>query len=317
VAGQTIKTPGSESNVKEIFDKCWELRKSGDKIMIFNQFDDMGNYLWHYNVTGYAMAELLSSLCPDPKQNFKGVVLATGSGGTLASGDYLKTLYPTMKIAASEALQCPTLLNNGFGDHRIEGIGDKHVPWVHNARNTDMVIAIDDEIPMNLIRLFNEPKGKELLVAKGVPANIVDQLELLGISSVANTIGAIKFAKYYELGPEDVVLTVATDSMEMYGSRLLELDQEKGPLTDLDAAYALGRLHTTAIDNMEELTHYGRKRIHNLKYYTWVEQQGKTFDEIQAQWNDSSYWSATASLITEVDLRIHEFNSRTGLLANL
>jgi len=317
VAGQTIKTPGSESNVKEIFDKCWELRKSGDKIMIFNQFDDMGNYLWHYNVTGYAMAELLSSICPDPQENFKGVVLATGSGGTLASGDYLKTLYPTMKIAASEALQCPTLLSNGFGEHRIEGIGDKHVPWVHNTRNTDMVVAIDDEVPMNLIRLFNDPKGKEVLTAKGVPIEIVNQLELLGISSVANTIGAIKFAKYYELGEEDVVLTVATDSMEMYGSRLRELDEEKGPLSELDAAYALGRLHTTAIDNMEELTYYGRKRIHNLKYYTWVEQQGKTFAEIQAQWNDRTYWSSVASLMPEVDRKINEFNARTGLLANL
>ena len=317
VAGETIKTPGSESNVKEIFDKCWELQQSGDKLMIFNQFDDMGNYLWHYHVTGYAMAELLRTLSSSPSEDFKGVVLATGSGGTLASGDYLKALYPTAKIAASEALQCPTLLNNGFGTHRIEGIGDKHVPWVHNTRNTDMVIAVDDEIPMNLIRLFNDPAGKEYLVRRGVPVDIVERLDQLGISSVANTIAAIKFAKYYELGEEDVVLTVATDSMEMYGSRLQELDETKGSFSELDAAYAFGRLHTTGIDTMEELGYYGRKRIHNLKYYTWVEQQGKTFAEIEAQWNDKNYWKSIPALAPEVDKRINEFNARTGLLEKL
>lgn len=317
VAGETIKTPGSESNVKEIFDKCWELRRSGDKLMIFNQFDDMGNYLWHYHVTGWAMNELLASLTATPETDFHGVVLSTGSGGTLASGDYLKTLYPTVKIAASEALQCPTLLCNGFGEHRIEGIGDKHIPWVHNTRNTDMIIAIDDEIPMNLIRLFNDPAGKEYLVNRGVPAATVEGLDQLGISSVANTMAAIKYAKYYELGEEDVVLTVATDSMEMYGSRLEELDAEHGRFTETDAAYALGRLHTTGTDTMEELTYYGRKRIHNLKYYTWVEQQGKTVEEIQAQWNDRSYWSSIAALAPQVDRFIEEFNARTGLLKHL
>lgn len=317
VAGQTIKTPGSESNVKEIFDKCWELRNSGDDLMIFNQFDDMGNYLWHHHVTGHAMEELITSLTADPAADFKGVVLSTGSGGTLASGDYLKSLYPTMKIAASEALQCPTLLTNGFGEHRIEGIGDKHVPWVHNTKNTDMVIAVDDEVPMNLIRLFNDPVGKEYLVERGVPADIVDQLHLMGISSVANTLASIKFAKYYELTEEDIVLTMATDSMEMYGSRLSEADEAYGPYQQKDAAYAFGKMHATATDSMEELSYLGRKRIHNLKYYTWVEQQGKTFDEIQAQWYDRNYWNSTPALVPQIDKLIEEFNARTGLLENI
>lgn len=316
VAGETIKTPGSESNVKEIFDKCWELRASGDKIMIFNQFDDLGNYLWHYVVTGRAMAELISSLVSKDSQ-FKGVVLATGSGGTLASGDYLKTLYPHAKIAASEAAQCPTLLNNGFGEHRIEGIGDKHIPWVHNTKNTDMVIAVDDEVPMRLIRLFNEPEGREFLVAQGVDPAVVERLDLLGISSVGNTIAAIKFAKYYELTEEDVVLTMATDSMEMYGSRLREQEEAFGKLTPVQAAMSWSALQSTALDTMEELTYYARKRLHNLKYYTWVEQQGKTFDEIQAQWYDPTYWTSIPSLAPEIDRRIEEFNRRTGLLAAL
>ena len=316
VAGETIKTPGTESNVKEIFDKCWELKKSGDRLKIFNQFDDMGNYLWHYTVTGPAMAELIRSLIAKDSQ-YRGVVLATGSGGTIGSGDYLKTLFPTSKIAASEAVQCPTLLNNGFGDHRIEGIGDKHVPWVHNVKNTDMLIAVDDEVPMKLIRLFNEAVGKEFLLSRGVAPQTVDDLHLMGISSVANTLAAIKFAKYYELTEEDLVLTMATDSMEMYGSRLREMDEARGKLSRVDAAIAWSALQQTAADTLEELTYQGRKRVHNLKYYTWVEQQGKTCQEIQAQWYDPDYWTSVPALGPEVDKRIDEFNERTGLLANL
>ncbi|WFS61789.1 pyridoxal-phosphate dependent enzyme [Pseudodesulfovibrio thermohalotolerans] len=314
VAGETIKTPGSESNVKEIFDKCWELRNSGDDIMIFNQFDDMGNYLWHYTVTGRAMAELVESLTDDADKRFRGVVLSTGSGGTLASGDYLKQQFPHLKVAACEALQCPTLLNNGFGAHRIEGIGDKHVPWVHNVRNTDMAIAVDDEVPMDLIRLFNEPAGIEALKAQGVPAEIAENLNLLGISSVANMISAVKFAKYYELGEDDVVLTVATDSMEMYQSRLAELTAERGEYDADDAAYSRGVLASTTIDNMLELGYYDKKRIHNLKYYTWIEQQGMAFEDIQAQWYDEHYWENIQKLAPEVDKLINEFNARTGLL---
>ncbi len=316
VAGETIKTPGSESNVKEIFDKCAELRNSGDKLMIFNQFDDMGNYLWHYTVTGPAMAELLSGLLGEHGR-FRGVVLSTGSGGTIASGDYLKTLYPLSKIAACEAAQCPTLLRNGFGDHRIEGIGDKHVPWVHNVKNTDLIIAVDDEVPMKLIRLFNEPEGREFLASRGVDPVLVDKLDLMGISSVANVIASIKFAKYYELTEDDVVLTMATDSMEMYGSRLRELEEARGRMDVAASAIAWSALQSTATDLMEELTYQGRKRIHNLKYYTWVEQQGKTYQEIQAQWYDPDYWTAIPKLAPEVDKRINEFNERVGLLGAL
>ena len=283
VAGETIKTPGSESNVKEIFDKCNELRNSGQDLIIFNQFDELGNYLWHHEVTGPAMAEVLERVM-GPDDSYRGVALTTGSAGTIASGDYLKKLYPKSKIAASEALQCPTLLNNGFGSHRIEGIGDKHIPWVHNVKNTDMVMGIDDAATVALIRLFNEPTGQEYLVEQGVSPEMVAQLDLLGISGCANMLSAVKMAKYYELGQNDVLMTVATDSMEMYQSRLRELNESEGEFTNLDAAETFHRyLLGERIDNVEELSYYGRKRIHNLKYYTWVEQQGKTYEEIQAQ----------------------------------
>jgi cysteine synthase len=313
VAGQVIKTPGSESNVKEIFDKCWELRRSGEDIVIFNQFDELGNYLWHYVVTGQAMAEVLGVVM-DTADSYRGVVLTTGSAGTIASGDYLKALYPASKIAASEALQCPTLLYNGFGAHRIEGIGDKHVPWIHNVKNTDMVIGIDDNATMALIRLFNDETGQEYLNDQGVSADFIHKLPLLGISGVANLLSAIKFAKYYELGRNDVVLTVGTDSMEMYQSRLVELEAELGVFSEVDAAVAHQRyLAGTTIDHMQELGYYDRKRIHNLKYYTWVEQQGKDYEEIQAQWYDDGYWTAVPKLAGKLDSLIESFNERVGL----
>ncbi|NCF68698.1 MAG: pyridoxal-phosphate dependent enzyme [Chloroflexi bacterium] len=317
VAGETIKTPGSESNVKEIFDKCWELRASGEDLVIFNQFEEFGNYLWHYEITGRAMMEVLNQVM-GPNDSYRGVALTTGSAGTIACGDYLKDQFPTSKIAASEALQCPTLLNNGFGSHRIEGIGDKHVPWIHNVRNTDMVMAIDDAASMGLLRLFNEEAGQDYLEQKGVPLDFIEKLPELGISSIANLLSSIKLAKYYELDENDIVLTVATDSMEMYQSRILELREEEGPFTTLDAAAAYGQyMAGVTTDHLQELTYNDRKRVHNLKYYTWVEQQGKTYEEIQAQWYDANYWTNIHGHVDEMDTLIDQFNERTGLLAEM
>jgi cysteine synthase len=313
IAGETIKTPGSESNVKEIFDKCWELRHSGQDLVIFNQFDELGNYLWHHEVTGRAMAEVLEQRL-GPRGTLRGLALTTGSAGTIASGDYLKKHFPDCKIAASEALQCPTLLSNGYGAHRIEGIGDKHVPWVHNVRNTDLVMAIDDEATISLIRLFNEPAGRAYLVKRGVEPALVEQLHLLGISGVANLLSAIKLARWYELGGDDVVMTVFTDSMDLYESRLEELRQERGPFDEAEAAGAYHRfLLGMTSDHVEELSYPARKRVHNLKYFTWVEQQGKTYGEIQAQWYDPGYWTSVPARVEELDALIVEFNRRTGL----
>lgn len=317
VAGEIIRTPGTESNVKEIFDKCWELRRSGQDLVIFNQFDEMGNYLWHYSVTGPAMHEVLKQAMGEG-DTYRGMASATGSAGTIASGDYLKEQFPTSLICASEALQCPTLLNNGFGAHRIEGIGDKHVPWVHNVKNTDMVVAIDDEATIAIMRLFNEPAGQEYLVEQGVSPDLIDLLPLLGISGIGNVLSTIKMAKYYEMGANDVLMTIATDSMEMYMSRVEEYRELEGEFTPGTAAgvyhrYLLGE--NTA--NMLELTYPERKRVHNLKYYTWVEQQGKTYDELMAQWYDPTYWTSIHGMDKEIDKLIEQFNERVGLLASL
>lgn len=314
IAGEVIATPGSESNVKEIFDKCWELRATGEELMIFNQFDEFGNYLWHYEITGHAMEEVIKQVVGS-QDEYRGMVSATGSAGTIASGDYMKQAFPTSKIVASEALQCPTLLENGFGSHRIEGIGDKHVPWVHNVKNTDMVVAIDDNAVVNLARLFNEPAGREYLVTQRIPEDFVNRLDLLGFSGISNMLSAIKFAKYFEMGENDIVLTILTDSMELYGSRLVEMHTEFGEYDQLDAAADYSRyLKGVSTDNMIELRYIDRRRIHNLKYFTWVEQQGKTYEEIMAQWYEADYWTSVQSQVDEIDALINDYNAQVGLI---
>ncbi|HOX48109.1 MAG TPA: pyridoxal-phosphate dependent enzyme, partial [Spirochaetales bacterium] len=211
MAEEVIATPGCESNVKEIFDKCVELERTRPDAVIFNQFDQLPNHLWHYAVTGPAMEEVFNKI-KGPSSHVAGAVLSSGSAGTLGSGSYLRETFPGARVAVAEALQCPTILENGFGDHRIEGIGDKHVPWIHNLRETDAAIGVDDELPMRFIRLFNEPAGRAVLAENGVPQDVLDRLDWLGISGVGNMLGAVKFAKYYELGEDDVVFTMFTDS---------------------------------------------------------------------------------------------------------
>lgn len=307
VAGETIATPGTESNVKEIFDKCWELKNSGQDLMIFNQFEEFGNYLFHHEVTGSFVEHVLSKV----GGKYRGFVSASGSGGTIAAGDYLKKKFPTSKIIGMEALQCPTIYNNGFGDHRIEGIGDKHIPWVQNIKNMDAIVALDDEIPMSMIRMFNEPEGLKLLKSKGVSEEVLAKLNWAGISGCGNIAAAIKTAKYFEMGEDDVIVTVLTDSMEMYGSRMEELTEELGEFTDMEA-YSVYKQFLQGIntDFIKELNYRERKAVHNLKYYTWVEQQGKTYEEICAQWDDDSYWTDVPKSMEALDALIVEFNNR-------
>lgn len=315
VAGEIIATVGTESNVKEIFDKCHELNaERGDDVVIFNQFDQFGNYLWHYEVTASAIKQMISAEGIDP-EHVSGYVTATGSAGTIGAADSLKKVYPNLRAAAGEAIQCPTLLRNGFGDHRIEGIGDKHVPWVHNVRNTDMVVAVDDNDCMDLVRLFNQDLGKQYLMDQGVPAETVDVLHYMGISGAGNLLGAVKMAKYYEMDEHDVIITVLTDSMDMYTSRLEEMNSARGEYRREDAAAAFHRsILGQGTDHALELSYYEKLRIHNLKYYTWVEQQGKTYEEINAQWYDRTYWTSIQQLTDNIDRLIDAFNAETGLI---
>ena len=315
IGAEVIATPGCESNVKEIFDKTNEL-KLDPQYMIFNQFEEMGNPLWHYNVTGVALADLFEAV-KKPGQKLAGACFTSGSAGTMSAGDLLKERYPQMKLAVGEALQCPTILNNGFGGHRIEGIGDKHIPWIHNVKNTDMAIAIDDEDSQRLLRLFNTKPGQAYLknVLK-LSDETIEKLTWLGISGIANVLCCIKMAKYYELTENDVVCTVLTDSAVMYGSRIEELNEMYGAYTDTDAVVD-HNLHMLGLktDNMMEMGYAERKRVHNLKYYTWVEQQGKQTAELNALWYDvENTWDAVHAQAKDLDELINAFNEATGLL---
>ena len=315
VGAEVIATPGCESNVKEIYDKCWELRRTRQDVVIFNQFAEFGNAAWHHACTGPAIAEAFAAT---GAPRLAAYVSSTGSAGTIAAGDFLRLAHPRLKVIAAEALQCPTLLINGFGGHRIEGIGDKHVPWIHNVKNTDGVAAIDDEDCMRLLRLFNEPEGQALLRAEGVPADVVAALPLLGISAIGNLLAAIKTARWFELGSDDVIMTLATDAADMYQSRLAELTAARGAYDqrragrDLDACL-LGQ----RTDNFRELTYPDRKAIHNLKYYTWIEQQQHELEDLNALWEDEGLWARIFAQPARWDEMIDEFNRETGVLANL
>jgi len=317
IGSEVIATPGCESNVKEIYDKCWEIRGTRPECVIFNQFDEFGNSTWHYNITGQAIEEVYARV-KRGKSKFAAYVSATGSAGTIAAGDYLRTLVPDIRVVASEALQCPTLLMNGFGGHRIEGIGDKHVPWIHNVRNTDVVTAIDDEDCMRLLRLFNETKGGEYLSFLGLGEEVVSNLPLIGISGISNLLSAIKTARYFELTEDDVIITIATDSAEMYRSRIDELREARGEYDTLQAVRDFEQcLMGARCDNMKELSYRDRKAIHNLKYYTWVEQQGKDVEELNQLWYDREIWDTMFGQVSRWDELINEFNERTGLLRDL
>lgn len=312
IGAEVIATPGSESNVKEIYDKCWEIRKTDPNAVIFNQFDEFGNCIWHYEVTASAILELFENIRRSGDR-FASYVSATGSAGTIGAGERLRKVFPTMRMVASEALQCPTLYMNGFGAHRIEGIGDKHVPWIHNVRNTDAVAAIDDEDTMRVFRLFNEPAGQEVLAAYGVASDVLEKLPLAGISGVCNLLASIKTAKYFELKENDVIFTILTDSSEMYASRLQEMNAERGPFTRDHALITYeGSLMKQSKEHYRELGYWDRKALHNLKYFTWVEQQAKNPRDLDALWEPET-WDEIFSVIPEWERAIVEFNAMVGV----
>jgi cysteine synthase len=308
IGAEVIKTPGGESNVKEIYDQCWDIRRNRKDCVIFNQFEEFGNAAWHYHVTGGTIDEIFHRIAA-PKSNLAAYISATGSAGTIAAGDFLRTKHPQLRLVAVEALQCPTLLRCGFGDHRIEGIGDKHVPWIHNVRNTDLIAAIDDEQCLAIMRLFNEPIGRELLTARGVG---VEQLSDLGISGICNLVAAIKTARYYDMTARDVIFLPLTDSMDLYGSRIEEQQNLHGPFTPINAAAHFARyLEGIGTDNLRELNYQDRKQLHNFKYFTWVEQQQRSADELRRLW-EPEFWEETFAQVEQWDRMIEEFNRQVA-----
>ncbi len=315
-AEDIIKTPGSESNVKEIYDKCNELDKDS-KNVIFNQFCEFGNYLVHYLCTGKAGEHVFKTVAAkNPGARLRAFISSSGSAGTIAAGDYLKEHYGSL-IVGSEALECPTMLYNGFGEHNIQGIGDKHIPYIHNIMNTDMIVDISEKSTDTLDVLFNTDEGhKYLKTRRGVPSEVVDRLRLLGLSSICNILSAIKVAKYYQMDSRDVLITVATDSSAMYGTEREKSLKKYFPngFDAVSAGETFGQhMLGTAIDQLRELSFHERHRIFNLGYYTWVEQQGVSIEEFNSR-RKQEFWQNLHKLIPAWDAMIEEFNRKTGAL---
>jgi len=310
---KVIKTVGSESNVKEIYDMTKHLRASDENVRILNQFEVMGNYRFHYHVTGNTLVELAGELQERGIGNgsIAAFTSAMGSAGTIAAGDRLKQVFGT-KIVGLEPTQCPTLYNNGYGVHDIQGIGDKHVTWIHNVWNMDALICIDDLECKKGLQLLSEETGRRTLVERyGADAATVEKLgDLFGISGICNILGAIKAAKYYGLGKGDVIATVATDALDRYHSVMDSMRECYGAL---DEAAAVGRVegvfHSATTDWIQPGSHEARTRWHNLKYYTWVEQQGKTVEELDAQ-RSPAWWEAHQALVSEIDARLMAVRER-------
>jgi len=306
---QVIKTPGSESNVKEIYDKTWELRRDPD-VRILNQFEVMGNYRFHYEVTGNTVADLVRELKEQGIGSGRAAayVSAMGSGGTIAAGDRLKQLWPEHKIVGLEPIQCPTLFNNGYGAHEIQGIGDKHVTWIHNVNNMDAVMCIDDMNCLRGLQLFTDEIGWQVMEQRfGVPGEATRTLgSIFGISGICNLLGAIKTARYYGYGKDDLIVTVCTDDIGRYHSVMKWLTEKEGVMDEAEATARLrGIFHGAGLDWIQEGTVHNRNRWHNLKYYTWVEQQGKTVEELDAQ-KDPEWWLAHQAKTAEIDRLIRQ-----------
>ncbi len=313
-----IRTPGSESNVREIYEKCDELSQDPGNV-ILNQFSEYGNHLGHWFVTGRALAAVYEAArAKHGSLKLAAFVSATGSAGTIAAGDALKDAYGT-RIVAAEPTECPTLLENGFGEHNIQGIGDKHVPLIHNVMNTDLVVAVSDRATDQLGLLASTKAGLEFLRGRGVPEPVLGGLASFGLSSWCNVLGAIKTAKKLGLGPDDAVITVATDGAAMYHSeneRTLARDFG-GKVDAASAAETFGHwLYGAQEDHTLEMTEADRRRVFNLGYYTWVEQRGESIESFTAR-RDQSFWRGLRGAIPQWDAMIDEFNARTGALNGL
>lgn len=304
------RTPGTESNVKEIYDACHELEKNPENL-ILNQFGEYGNYIIHRAVTGPALQRIFDHLNTDGSLNPRAFVAATGSAGTLAAGDHLKKTLGT-QTGVIEALECPTLLYNGYGEHNIQGIGDKHVPLIHNVMGSDFIIGVSDAACDGLNLVFNTTAGRAYLSDhQGVSQEQIAGLGDLGLSSIANILGAIKYAKFNDLGSDDVVLTVATDGADMYHTEMAIAEGKAyaNGFGEVKAAEAFGQhILGAGIDHMIELGRFERERIFNLAYYTWVEQQGTSIEDFD-QRRDQSFWDNLMDMVPIWDGMIDQFNA--------
>jgi cysteine synthase len=212
-------TPGSESDVILTLERTYKL-KENPKNRALAQFELFPNYRFHRHVTGNSAIEAVKGIGNGRIACFTS---APGSAGTIAAGDQIKEVFPECKVAALEPYECSTLANGGRGQHRIEGIGDKMCTLIHNILTTDFVVLIKDEETVQGLKIIHD--GTKALMELGIDEPTANNMrELFGPSGICNILGAIKMAKYLRLGPDDNVVTIATDGFDRYNSVMENLD---------------------------------------------------------------------------------------------
>lgn len=213
-------TPGTESDVILTLERTYELMKQ-PKNKALAQFELFPNYRFHRHVTGHSVVDAVKDVGNGRVAAFTS---ALGSAGTIAAGDHIKEVFPEAKIVALEPYECSTLTDGGRGQHRIEGIGDKMCTLIHNVLTTDFVAMIKDDDCVRGLKLIHD--GSKILVEAGVDSELAESMkDLFGVSGICNILGAIKMAKHLKLGPDDNVVTIATDGFDRYDSVLLDLDR--------------------------------------------------------------------------------------------
>jgi hypothetical protein len=281
-----------------------------EKYVVLAQFELLPNYRFHRHVTGDAVVQAAKGVGNGRVAAF---VSAPGSAGTLAAGDHMKSLWPDSKIVALEPRQCSTLYNGGQGQHRIEGIGDKMVTLIHNVFNTDLLMLIHDEDTVRGMEVIQS--GTHVLVDRlGVPsADGCNLFGKFGPSCICNIIGAIKTAKYLGLGPEDNVVTIATDSYDRYPSVSQALYERNGGKPDDEQLelWAKSVFLGASLGEVVDLTQAGQQqRLHQMKADLWT--RFGYSDAYIRKMADQAFWDAEYAKIKEIDPLIEETRGKIG-----
>ena len=303
--GDLDLTPGTESDVILTLERTHSAYVAyPDKYMVLAQFELLPNYRFHRHVTGDAAVQAVKGIGNGGVAAF---VSAPGSAGTLAAGDYIKSLWDDSKIVALEPRQCSTLYDGGQGQHRIEGIGDKMVTLIHNVFNTDLLMLIDDEDTVRGMEVMQN--GSEVLTDRlGVPNTAATELlGKFGPSCVCNIIGAIKTAKYLGLGPDDNVVTIATDSYDRYPSVSRALYERNGGKPDDGQLemWAKSAFLEASLGEIVDLNRPGQHaRLQQMKEDLWM-RFGYEGSYVRKM-SDQEFWNAEYERIHTIDPLIEQ-----------
>lgn len=312
--GELDLTPGTESDVILTLERTHsEYVSRPDKYVVLAQFELMPNYRFHRHVTGDAVERAAAS---SGNGRVAAFVSAPGSAGTLAAGDHVKSLYPDARIVALEPRQCSTLFDGGQGQHRIEGIGDKMVTLIHNVYNTDLLMLINDEETVQGMEVAQS--GTEALVDRlGLESGAAQLLQgKFGPSCICNIIGAIKTAKYLGLGPQDNVVTIATDSYDRYPSVSADLYERHGGRPDADTleTWAKSVFLGASVGEIIDLNRPGEhERLHSMKHDLWT-RFGYGSDLIERM-ASQVFWDEEYAKIEELDPAIDEIRGSLKQIA--